>query len=74
MLLSIAGGPDLGLFEVSAAANLIETAPPEDATIIFGPVIGHATWHAYRHIVPPEPTRPRLISYAVFCLKKKTPP
>ena len=22
--------------------------------LIIGPVIGHATWHAYRHIVPPE--------------------
>jgi uncharacterized membrane protein len=21
--------------------------------LIVGPVIGHATWHAYRHIVPP---------------------
>ncbi len=39
VLLSIAGGSDLGLFEVSAAANLIEAAAHEDANIIFGTVI-----------------------------------
>jgi cell division protein FtsZ len=39
VLLSIAGGSDLGLFEVSAAANLIQEAAHEDANIIFGTVI-----------------------------------
>ena len=39
ILLAIAGGSDLGLFEVSAAANLIEEAAHEDANIIFGTVI-----------------------------------
>ncbi|PIF03034.1 MAG: cell division protein FtsZ [Propionibacterium sp.] len=39
VLLSIAGGSDLGLFEVSAAANLIETAAHDEANIIFGTVI-----------------------------------
>ena len=39
VLLSIAGGSDLGLFEVSAAANLIEESAAEDANIIFGTVI-----------------------------------
>ncbi len=39
VLLSIAGGSDLGLFEVSAAAQLIEQAAHEDANIIFGTVI-----------------------------------
>ena len=39
VLLSIAGGSDLGLFEVSEAANLIESAAHEDANIIFGTVI-----------------------------------
>ena len=39
VLLAIAGGSDLGLFEVSAAANLIEEAAHEDANIIFGTVI-----------------------------------
>ena len=42
VLLSIAGGSDLGLFEVSAAANLIENAAHEDANIIFGTVIDDA--------------------------------
>ena len=42
VLLSIAGGSDLGLFEVSAAANLIEAAAHEDANIIFGTVIDDA--------------------------------
>jgi cell division protein FtsZ len=39
VLLSIAGGSDLGLFEVSEAAQLIEAAAHEDANIIFGTVI-----------------------------------
>jgi cell division protein FtsZ len=42
VLLSIAGGSDLGLFEVSAAANLIQAAASEDANIIFGTVIDDA--------------------------------
>ena len=42
VLLSIAGGSDLGLFEVSAAANLIQNAAHEDANIIFGTVIDDA--------------------------------
>ena len=42
VLLSIAGGSDLGLFEVSAAANLIQAAAHEDANIIFGTVIDDA--------------------------------
>ncbi|MEZ5200324.1 MAG: cell division protein FtsZ [Micropruina glycogenica] len=42
VLLSIAGGSDLGLFEVSDAANLIESAAHEDANIIFGTVIDDA--------------------------------
>jgi cell division protein FtsZ len=39
VLLSIAGGSDLGLFEVSAAAELIEEAAHRDANIIWGTVI-----------------------------------
>jgi len=39
VLLSIAGGSDLGLFEVSAAADLIEEAAADDANIIFGTII-----------------------------------
>ena len=39
VLLSIAGGSDLGLFEVSEAAGLIEESAHEEANIIFGTVI-----------------------------------
>ena len=39
VLLSIAGGSDLGLFEVSHAAQLIEEAAHDEANIIFGTVI-----------------------------------
>lgn len=39
VLLSIAGGSDLGLHEVSAAAELIEEAAHDEANIIFGTVI-----------------------------------
>jgi len=39
VLLSIAGGSDLGLAEVSEAATLIESAAHPDANIIFGTVI-----------------------------------
>lgn len=39
VLWSIAGGSDLGLFEVSEAAGLIESAVHADANIIFGTVI-----------------------------------
>lgn len=42
VLLAIAGGSDMGLFEVSAAANLIQEAAHEDANIIFGTVIDDA--------------------------------
>jgi cell division protein FtsZ len=42
VLLSIAGGSDLGLFEVSAAATLIQSAAHDDANIIFGTVIDDA--------------------------------
>ena len=42
VLLSISGGSDLGLFEVSAAAQLIEEAAHDEANIIFGTVIDDA--------------------------------
>ena len=42
VLLSIAGGSDLGLFEVQAAADLIHNSAHEDANIIFGTVIDDA--------------------------------
>lgn len=39
VLLNITGGPDLGLFEVNAAADLVQKAADPDANIIFGAVI-----------------------------------
>jgi cell division protein FtsZ len=39
ILLNITGGPDLGLFEVNEAAEVIASAADPDANIIFGAVI-----------------------------------
>lgn len=39
VLLSFAGGSDLGLMEVSEAASLVQTMADEDANIIFGTII-----------------------------------
>ncbi len=39
VLLSIAGGSDLGLFEINEAASLVQEAAHPDANIIFGTVI-----------------------------------
>ena len=39
VLMSIAGGSDLGLFEINEAASLVQGASHEDANIIFGTVI-----------------------------------
>ncbi len=42
VLLSIAGGSDLGLFEINEAAQLVSNAAALDANIIFGTVIDDA--------------------------------
>jgi cell division protein FtsZ len=42
ILLNITGGPDLGLFEVNEAAEIIGSASDSDANIIFGAVIDEA--------------------------------
>lgn len=42
VLLSIAGGSDLGLFEVSEAAELVASSAHPDANIIYGTVIDDA--------------------------------
>src|SRR5688500_16395476 len=42
VLLSIAGGTDLGLFEINDAAQLVTDAAHPDANIIFGAVIDDA--------------------------------
>jgi cell division protein FtsZ len=42
VLLNITGGKDLGLFEVNAAAELVQKSSDPDANIIFGAVIDEA--------------------------------
>ena len=42
VLLSISGGPDLGLFEINEAAQLVADAAHPEANIIFGAVIDDA--------------------------------
>jgi cell division protein FtsZ len=39
VLLSVAGGSDLGLFEINEAASLVQDSAHQDANIIFGTVI-----------------------------------
>jgi cell division protein FtsZ len=39
VLMSIAGGSDLGLFEINEAASLVQESAHPDANIIFGTVI-----------------------------------
>src|SRR4051795_8241752 len=42
ILLNVTGGPDMGLFEVNEAAEIIGSASDQDANIIFGAVIDEA--------------------------------
>jgi cell division protein FtsZ len=42
VLLNISGGPDIGLFEVNEAAEVIASAADTDANVIFGAVIDEA--------------------------------
>ena len=42
ILLNITGGPDLGLFEVNEAAEVVTSAADSNANVIFGAVIDQA--------------------------------
>src|SRR5207237_6339458 len=42
VLLNITGGPDIGLFEVNEAAEVVTSAADSNANIIFGAVIDEA--------------------------------
>ncbi|MDX6503161.1 MAG: cell division protein FtsZ [Gaiellaceae bacterium] len=42
ILLNISGGPDLGLFEVNEAAEVVTSAADQNANVIFGAVIDNA--------------------------------
>lgn len=48
ILLSITGGPDLGLFEVNEAAEVVATAADDGANIIFGSVVDDSLGDAVR--------------------------
>ncbi|WP_307801454.1 cell division protein FtsZ, partial [Microbispora triticiradicis] len=64
VLLSIAGGSDLGLFEINEAAQLVSNAAAVDANIIFGTVIDDALGDEVRVTViaagfdEPAPVKP----------------
>jgi len=48
ILLNITGGPDLGLFEVNEAAEIIQGAADANSNIIFGAVIDEAQGESVR--------------------------
>ncbi len=48
MLLNIAGGADLGLFEIDEAAGIIRQAAHDDCNVIFGAVIDETSGDAIR--------------------------
>ena len=58
ILLNIAGGPDLGLFEVNEAAEIIHSAAHPDANIIFGQVIDEGMGDEVRVTVDRRRLRP----------------
>ena len=43
ILLNISGGPDIGLFEVNEAAEVVTSAADQNANVIFGAVIDDGT-------------------------------
>jgi cell division protein FtsZ len=42
ILLNVTGGPDIGLFEVNEAAQVVTSAADQNANVIFGAVIDEA--------------------------------
>ena len=42
ILLNVTGGPDIGLFEVNEAAEVVTSAADQNANVIFGAVIDEA--------------------------------
>jgi cell division protein FtsZ len=42
ILLNVTGGPEMGLFEVNEAAEVVTGAADQNANVIFGAVIDHA--------------------------------
>ena len=88
VLLSIAGGSDLGLFEISEAAELVAASAHPDANIIYGTVIDDALGDEVRvtviaagfeggeptKIVSPPPTVSAAVPVAVSSSNEKSDP
>jgi cell division protein FtsZ len=74
VLLSIAGGSDLGLFEINDAAQLVTDAAHPDANIIFGAVIDDALGDEVRVTVIAAGFDGGAPSYKPAEPARKTPP
>jgi cell division protein FtsZ len=80
ILLNITGGPDLGLFEVNEAAEVVTSAADANANVIFGAVIDDAAGDEIRVTViatgfgTRQPRRRRLEPVAVPAGAKRMPP
>src|SRR5215813_8940296 len=74
VLLSIAGGSDLGLFEINDAAQLVTDAVHPDANIIFGAVIDDALGDEVRVTVIAAGFDGGSPSYKPVETSRKTPP
>ena len=80
ILLNISGGPDMGLFEVNEAAEIIAGAADADANVIFGAVIDEALGRSdagdrHRHRVRrTAPSRCRAGGREAVALRAETAP
>jgi cell division protein FtsZ len=74
VLLSIAGGSDLGLFEINDAAQLVTDAAHPEANIIFGAVIDDALGDEVRVTVIAAGFDGGTPSYKPAELRRATPP
>jgi len=74
VLLSIAGGSDLGLFEINDAAQLVTDAAHADANIIFGAVIDDALGDEVRVTVIAAGFDGGTPSYKPAEVRRVTPP
>ena len=74
VLLSIAGGSDLGLFEINDAAQLVTDAAHPDANIIFGAVIDDALGDEVRVTVIAAGFDGGMPAYKAFDIPRKVAP
>jgi cell division protein FtsZ len=73
VLLSIAGGSDLGLFEINEAASLVQESAHPDANIIFGTVIDDSLGDEVRITVIAAGFDSGMPSYKKLDIKKSEP-